>query len=78
MSEPQTLEEAWADMRFHGEMSFRKGCPQCVAAADRVRALLLLGLEEARDYHLNDCDGCKPDDPCGYHYMQRRIEALGK
>ena len=71
MTEPQTLEEAWAGMRFHGEMSFRNACPQCVAAADRVRALLLLGLEEATELwlegHFNDSDR-----------LRRRIEGLGK
>ena len=74
MSKTKSLEEAWAGMRFPGEMSFRKGCPQCVAAADRVRALLLVGLEEARAI-----DEAPTMARAGlYEKQQRRIEALGK
>ena len=69
MSKTKSLEEGWRDV------SLALTSEELDKA---VRALLLVGLEEARGYHLNDCDGCKPDDLCGYHYMQRRIEALGR
>ncbi len=70
MSEAQTLKEAWAD----AEQWFMGGQDDL---RDAVRALLLVGLEETRDYQM-ECDGCKPDDPCGYHYLYRCIEELGR
>ena len=75
MADPQSLEEAFEEL-FATAARIPLASPAEFQSA--ARALAFAVLEEARGYHLNDCDGCKPDDLCGYHYMQRRIEALGK
>lgn len=45
-----------------------------------VRAFGHAVLHEAgmTEVSLEDCVGCEPDDPCGYHHIQTRIDALGR
>ncbi len=61
-----TMEEAWTALG-----------PDRYGIKLEARALAQAVLEEAKDLQL-ECDGCKPEDPCGYHYLRRRIEELGK
>ena len=73
MSKPQSLEEAWFRLSAHPPC-IDEMCSLCEIEEDAARALLLLGLEEARAI-----DEAPTMARAGlYEKQQRRIEALGK
>ena len=71
-----SIEEAWKELKLCGYND--RLVARWSTATDAARRLALAVLEETQDYNVEECDGCVPVDPCGYHYVRARIEALGK
>ena len=66
-----TIEERRAELVAFVENEY--GGQEVLKLADEYALALL---EETQDYHMSDCYAGCDEDPCGYHFLRKKIESL--